>query len=192
LANSYFAADYGNTPPQAQAFTPITRPFNAEVNSTAGGSYGTQGTGYITTLGLGDTIALCTLPGQGSGIVILDWNLEFGIIDSGTHACVLELGLVLNGSVDVGSTSAAAAGFFATGITPGAAGGFVGAFYAGLSATVVLNTCPYSISNGVPHTNSALYDLVLQVTTAAGTVSATAAYISGTITYAQISAAWAN
>jgi hypothetical protein len=190
---AYFAADYGNTPPQAQAFAPIVRPFNAVVNSTAGGSYGTQGTGYITTLALNDTIALCTLPGQGSGIVLLDWNLWCDELDTGTHALVMELGLAItpNNVIDPGQTSVAAAGFFATTITPGSGGGTAGAFYAGMSS-VLTNVMPYSISDFLPNNNGTNYDMVLKVTTAAGTVSATNAFIRGYVMYAQISQNWAN
>jgi hypothetical protein len=192
MPNAYYAADYGNTPVQKQEFIPVVRPFNVEVNSTTGASYGTQGYAPVKTLGIGDTIALCTLPGSGSGIVLLDWFLDVGIIDSnGSPLEVMELGLVLD-TLDPNQTSCAAAGFFATGITPGTTGGRVSPQYAGLSATVVSGAVPFSISNTAPTPNAGLYDLVLQVTTAAATVSATAAYIRGWIKYAQISQSWAN
>lgn len=203
MANAYFAADYGNNPPQVPAFQPVRRPFNVMVNATAGGSYGTQGYAPVSTLGSADTIALCTLPGQGSGIIITDWAMSLGVIDSGTHACVLELGLAL-GSLDPSMTSSAAAGFFATGITPGAAGGVVSAFGGGLSSTIVFGTTSgsvytqggtmFSISDYLPNLNGGLYDLVLQVTTAAGTVApgTAAAYIRGYVEYIQVSQAWAN
>jgi hypothetical protein len=188
----YFAADYGNNAVQMQQFTPVVRPFNVEVNSTAGASYGTQGYAPVSTLAINDTIALCTLPGSGSGIILFDWFLDFGIIDSnGSPLVVLELGLSLD-TLDANQTSAANAGFFATGITPGTGGGRVSPFYAGLSATIVSGAVPFSISNQAPTPNAGLYDLVLKVTTAAATVSATAAYIRGCIKYAQISQAWAN
>lgn len=190
MANAYYAGDYGNTPPQMQQFAPVRRPFNVLVNS-GGGSYGPSNNPIVSTLGSGDTIALCTLPGSGSGIIITDWAMSFGIVDTGTHAAAFELGLVLD-SLDPGMTSAAAAGFFATGITPGSAGGFVTAYNAGLSSTVVIGAVPYSISDYNPNSNGGQYDLVLQVTTAAGTVSAVNAYIRGWIEYIQISQNWAN
>jgi hypothetical protein len=181
---AYQALDYANTPPQAQAFVPMVRPFNAVVNS--GGT-------NVITLGVGDTIALGTLPGQGTGIVVLNWAISFGIIDTGTGVCALSLGLALN-ALDPGMTSAAAVGFFATGIVPGATGGFISGFTvrATMGATIVLGALSYSISDYAPNLNGGSYDLVLQVTTAAGTVSAVNAFIRGWVEYAQISQAWAN
>jgi len=141
---NWYAADYGNTPPQMQQFTPVVRPFNVQVNTTAGASYGTQGYAPVSTLTSTspDQIHLCTLPAQGSGIVILDWFLDCGELDTGSHALVMELGLALL-TLDPLQNTAQALGFFATGITPGAGGGQVSPQYAGLSATIVSGAVPY-------------------------------------------------
>ena len=211
MANAYYAADYGNPPPQMQQFTPVVRPFNVMVNSTAGASYGIQGYPVVSTLGVGDTISLCTLPGSGSGIILLDYYIDFGVLDTGAGSAtlVMELGLALD-SLDPGPapngsaiTSAAAAGFFATLITPPAATNSgcrlnPQALFSDAATpvsepvTFPNGVLPFSISNLAPSPNSGLYDFQLKVTTAADVVSATAAYIRGWIAYAQISQPWAN
>ncbi len=202
MSNAYYAADYNNPAPQSQSFAPIVRPFNVEVNSTAGASYGNAGVPVVSTLGSGDTIALCTLPGNDSGIILLDYYIDFGVIDTGggAIALVMELGLALD-SLDPGQTSAAAAGFFATLITAvngvstrlTPSGLFTNASTPVSSpVTFPAGVLPFSISNQAPVPNAGLYDFVLTVTTPANTVSATAAYIRGWIAYAQVSQPWAN
>jgi len=126
-AKYWFAADYNNTPPQLQeGNTIVCREFCAVVNA-AGGS--TNGISNITSLASTgpDVIALCTLPGQGYGITVDDYFIDFGGTDTASPAAlVLELGLLLTStttgaatsSLDTGSTSMAAAGYFATLITP--------------------------------------------------------------------------
>lgn len=182
MANTYFATDYNNTPPQiAEGCAPVIRPFNAVVNS--GGT-------NVITLGSGDIIQLATLPANGFGIVICEWAMQLGILDTGSHALVLELGLILD-SQDPGASSAASAGFFATGITPGASGGVISSFNQSLSSTIVIGSCPFTLGLA-PNNNGGLYDLALQVTTPAGTVSAVNALITGYIKYFTVSQPWSR
>ena len=140
-------------------------------------------------MALNDIIQLCTLPAQGFGIVITDWALNLGELDTGTHALVMELGLILD-ALDPNAVSAAAANYFATTITPGSTGGVASGFYAGMS-TVIVQALPVTLGYQ-PNNNGGLYDLALKVTTAAGTVSASAAYGSGYIKYFTVSQPWAN
>lgn len=201
MANAYFAADWANTPPQMQQFTPVRRPFNFQVNSTAGASYGTAGQPVVSTLGVGDTISLCPLPGQGSGIIITDYFIDFAKNDTNAApTLVFSLGLLLD-SLDPTMTSAAAAGFFATLITPNTATDtrLNPLAYLSNAATPVLlpvtypvGVLPYSVSDFLPNLNGGQYEFALTVTAAAATVSAVAANNSGWIEYIQISQPWAK
>lgn len=216
MATKYwFAADYGNTPPQLQeGNTIVCREFTAVVNS-GGGT--TNGVSNITSLGTSspDVIALCTLPGQGYGITIDDYYLDFDAIETGgaSATLVLEMGLLLTSttnaasvsSLDTGSTSMAAAGYFFTLLTWGTGTGAserirvnpVSAFTAAATPAIIavtyakgalplmITNLPGGNTNGNVATqpNSGLYDLCLTVTTAANTVSAVNANIHGYIKY---------
>lgn len=203
----YTAADY-NAPiyqsPAAGAV--VCRPFTALVNSTAGGSL--NGVPNVTTLAINDVIALCTLPGQGYGIVLLDYFIDFAKLDTnGSPLLVMSLGTQLTSttvgastsSLDTGSVSSAAAGQFATLITPNTTTDtrLTPSIYASnaaapasLPVTYPVGALPYSISNqpGGPAQvpNSGLYDLILTVTAAAATVSAVNAFIKGWVMYQTI------
>jgi hypothetical protein len=108
----------------------------------------------------------------------------------------LSLGLILD-ALDPGATSAAAVGFFATTITPGAAGGRVSSLAGGISSVIpvgaaaVTTFLPYTLGLQ-PNNNGGLYDLALQVTTPAGTVAATAVGCGGWIKYMTVSQPWAR
>ena len=215
-AKYWFAADYNNTPPQLQeGNTIVCREFCAVVNA-AGGS--TNGISNITSLASTgpDVIALCTLPGQGYGITVDDYFIDFGGTDTASPAAlVLELGLLLTStttgaatsSLDTGSTSMAAAGYFATLITPSTvfstAKGYWLSPQAGLwtsaSTPLVLpvtfnpGALPLMITNMpggntagnvATYPNSGLYDLCLTVTTSATTLAtSTPALIKGWVKY---------
>jgi hypothetical protein len=216
MANYWFAADYTNIPPQLQeSGVPVVRPFTAVVNS-AGGSL--NGQKKVATLGSSapDVIALCTLPGQGYGIIVLDFMIEFGIIDSNNSPTLeFELGLLLTSttnanstsSLDTGSTSMAAAGYFGTLMIfdTATAGGILrpNVFFSiastptSLPWTPVAGALPLMITNQpggntggnvATYPNSGLYDFCLTVTENAATVSATDAYIKGWIMYQTLGA----
>ena len=211
-AKYWFAADYNTPIPQmAESNVPVIREFTAIVNSGGGAVNGQNKITSLATTGP-DIIALATLPGQGVGIVIDNYYFDFGILDTGgaSAALVLELGLLLtstvNGSatssLDTGSTSMANAGYFATLITlsgnnqqyrlnpvvmatKAATPVLAAVTYAAGALPLMITNQPGGNTGGNVGTqpNSGLYDLVLQVTTSANTVSAVDAYIHGWIEY---------
>lgn len=222
-AKYWTAVDYFNRPPQIDsASIPLRRYFTAIINSGGGSLNGVNKVTSLASTGP-DVIALCTLPGSNFGIMVSNYYIDFGILDTGgaSAALVMELGLLLtstvlgtsSSSLDVGSTTAANAGYFATTLTfttnaapagytltphglftraSGAAAALVAGYpVEGALPLALTNISGYNTGGNVAaYPNSGLYDLVLQVTTSANTVSATDAYIRGWVEYETLNTAW--